>query len=102
MTRNIVETFKQANETGGHFTPRVTGVSHGDSASSDLQASYQYDNTSNPTNVTVTARDSPPSRVIVIPLNGLAFIPIESAGNCSRTIDWILRTIPIKSAKNHY
>lgn len=57
---------------------RVTTVSHSGTVNNGLQAQYTYDPADNRTNVTVTgaSSNSPPSRVIVVPLNGLTVIPI--------------------------
>ena len=57
---------------------RVTNVNHSGSVNNGLQSQYQYDPADNRVNVTVTgaSSNSPPSRVIVVPLNGFTVIPI--------------------------
>lgn len=82
----LITTASHASETVTYTYDalgRVTGVSHSGGANNGLQASYQYDNADNRTNVTVTGAtlNSPPSRVIVVPLNGLTVIAIGSGVN---------------------
>lgn len=57
---------------------RVTNVSHSGSVNNGLNAAYVYDPADNRKTVTVTGSsfNSPPSRVIVVPLNGFTVIPI--------------------------
>lgn len=74
----LVANASRASEMAA-YTYDALGRVNGSSANSGLHASYQYDNAGNRMNVTVTgaALNSPPSRVIAVPLNGLAIIPIE-------------------------
>lgn len=52
---------------------RLVAVAHSGTVNNGAQASYAFDNADNRTNVTVTGTNS---RVVVVPINHLAAIPI--------------------------
>lgn len=59
---------------------RLTQVAHSGSVNNDVVASYTFDQADNRTNLTVSGSpfNSPPQRVIVVPLNGMTVIPLPS------------------------
>lgn len=84
LSNLAVATIAQASETITYSYDalgRVVAVNHSGSVNNGIQANYSYDQAGNRTNVMVTgaASNSPPTRVIVVPLNGLTVIPIGTA-----------------------